>query len=157
MAEHGGYRQPTNPAPVSGPGKLSQRTDGGPAQVNKQAQQKITGMGYGENKDLNEIQAQGTLAAAPGIPSAPISTPSVQVAPPTPLTAPTERPHEPVTAGMPFGPGPGPESLPVTNVKLSGDDRQRATVVLGMLQDTARTQNVSQGTINLIRQLRSEL
>ena len=25
----GGYRQPTNPAPVSGPGMLSQRTDGG--------------------------------------------------------------------------------------------------------------------------------
>lgn len=26
----GGYRRPTNPAPVSGPGELSQRTDGGP-------------------------------------------------------------------------------------------------------------------------------
>lgn len=25
---HGGYRQPTNPSPVSGPGALSQRTDG---------------------------------------------------------------------------------------------------------------------------------
>jgi hypothetical protein len=25
----GGYRQPNNPAPVSGPGALSQRTDGG--------------------------------------------------------------------------------------------------------------------------------
>lgn len=26
----GGYRRPTNPAPASGPGALSQRTDGGP-------------------------------------------------------------------------------------------------------------------------------
>ena len=25
----GGYRQPSNPAPVSGPGALSKRTDGG--------------------------------------------------------------------------------------------------------------------------------
>ena len=29
MADNrGGYQQPTNPAPVSGPGSLSQRTDG---------------------------------------------------------------------------------------------------------------------------------
>lgn len=27
----GGYRQPADPASVSGPGALSQRTDGGPA------------------------------------------------------------------------------------------------------------------------------
>jgi hypothetical protein len=29
-----------------------------------------------------------------------------------PLNAPTRRPNEPVTAGLPMGPGPGPESLP---------------------------------------------
>jgi hypothetical protein len=29
----------------------------------------------------------------------------------TPLTAPTERPGEPITAGMDFGPGPGSEAL----------------------------------------------
>jgi len=29
----------------------------------------------------------------------------------TPLTAPTERPGEPVTAGLPVGPGPGPSGL----------------------------------------------
>ena len=33
MPEHGGKRTPGNPAPVSGPGQLSQRTDGGPQQV----------------------------------------------------------------------------------------------------------------------------
>ncbi len=32
MAEQGGYRAPSSPAPVSGPGALSQRTDGGPTQ-----------------------------------------------------------------------------------------------------------------------------
>lgn len=38
------------------------------------------------------------------------------------LTRPTERPNEPVTAGIPAGPGPGPEALgnvPVSQV--SGD------------------------------------
>ncbi len=29
----------------------------------------------------------------------------------TPLTAPTERPDEPITAGLPFGQGAGPEAL----------------------------------------------
>jgi len=29
----------------------------------------------------------------------------------TPLTAPTERPDEPITAGMDFGAGPGSEAL----------------------------------------------
>jgi hypothetical protein len=29
----------------------------------------------------------------------------------TPLFAPTERPDEPITAGVPIGPGPGPEVL----------------------------------------------
>jgi hypothetical protein len=29
----------------------------------------------------------------------------------TPLTAPTNRPNEPVTAGLPIGPGPGPEAI----------------------------------------------
>lgn len=29
--------------------------------------------------------------------------------PPTSLYAPTQRPGEPITAGMPIGPGPGPE------------------------------------------------
>ena len=32
MAGRGGYQAPTNPAAISGPGALSQRTDGGPTQ-----------------------------------------------------------------------------------------------------------------------------
>jgi hypothetical protein len=34
----------------------------------------------------------------------------------TPLTAPTEFPNEPITSGMSFGAGPGPEVLPATPV-----------------------------------------
>jgi hypothetical protein len=35
--------------------------------------------------------------------------PAMEMGPaPTPLFAPTERPDEPITAGAPFGPGPGP-------------------------------------------------
>jgi hypothetical protein len=157
MAEqHGGYRKPTTPAPVSGPGRLSKRTDGGPADT-KQAQIKVTGMDYGDNKALNEIQSQGALAAAPGVPSAP----AVSMAPmptPTPLTEPTQRPTEPVTAGLPFGPGAGSEALTIPqNPQINQDDKQRAMLVLGVLQDSASKGTATQGTLSLIRQLRSEL
>jgi hypothetical protein len=156
MAERGGYRKPTNPAPVSGPGKLSQRTDGGPLDT-KQNQFEITGMGYGENKELNEVQALAPMSAAPAVPTAPMSIPSTPMSIPTPLTAPTERPTEPVTAGMPFGPGMGSEALIIGNQGVSEDDRQRTLVVLNLLTEAAKKPNATNATLQLVRQLRGEL
>ena len=43
------------------------------------------------------------------------------------LGAPTDRPHEPLTAGMPIGAGPGPEAL--------GHAPQQATTILRTLAD----------------------
>lgn len=95
----GGYREPANPAPVSGPGALSRRTDGGPVQGKKY----IPANGkYGEATALQEIQSGAPMQGNP-IPSTP--TPSIPAMPVTPIDAPTNRPDEPVTAGMPFGPG----------------------------------------------------
>ena len=55
MAERGGYRTPSNPAPVSGPGALSQRTDGGPTQ----GATYISGLPYGEGQQTyaNQVTA----------------------------------------------------------------------------------------------------
>jgi len=106
---HGGPRTPRNPAPVSGPGSLSRRTDGGPAQKLRP----ITGLPYGQNQELNAEQAAAPLAQTPG-PGAAAPSPGSGPAmppPPTPFAAPTERPNEPVTAGAALGPGPGPEAL----------------------------------------------
>jgi len=36
-----------------------------------------------------------------------------------PYTGPTNRPNEPVTAGLPFGPGPGPEALNEQRIPIS--------------------------------------
>jgi hypothetical protein len=152
----GGYRKPTNPAPVSGPGKASRRTDGGPLDM-KQNQVEVTGMGYGENKDLNEIQSLAPMSAAPTVPTAGPIMPSAPVAMPTPLTAPTERPTEPVTAGLPFGPGMGSEALTLPSVGMSEEDRQRGLVVLHLLTESAKKPNATNATLQLIRQLRSEL
>lgn len=100
----GGYQKPNNPAPVSGPGKLSRRTDGGPG--SKQSMREMTGGKYGENKALMEQQQGAPLAGSP-TPNPQVSLSRSTATKPavTGLFAPTQRPEEPVTAGMPFGPG----------------------------------------------------
>ena len=108
MAEQGGYRQPSNPAPVSGPGALSQRTDGGATEgmSKPQPKQDWTGLPYGDNKSVNDQQSAATLAGT-GVPSMP--------APVVPLDAPTQHPDVPVENGLPTGPGAGPEAIPLPN------------------------------------------
>ena len=103
----GGYRKPNNPAPVSGPGALSRRTDGGPVQG---AKEMSAGGKYGERKDLMELQQGAPMQGNP-TPSMPTPTIAAPRQPITNLFAPTERPDEPLTAGAPVGPGrtPTPE------------------------------------------------
>lgn len=102
---HGGYRAPKNPAPVSGPGSLSKRTDGGPTQPVMET----GGFEYGGRQDFEDIQGGAPMSAGPALPPA------------TPLFSPTERPNEPVTSGAPVGAGPGPAAPPVVQSgSLSG-------------------------------------
>lgn len=96
----GGYQQPSNPAPVSGPGELSQRTDGGAIDGMSQPAQEWKGLPYSENKAVNDQQAGASLAGDP--------YPTVNI---TPLGADTQRPDEPVTQGNPFGDGAGTEVM----------------------------------------------
>lgn len=118
MAEgHGGYRRPTNPAPVSGPGAMSQRTDG-------QGAQYMAGGQYGEGQEMMDLQTSAPMskapAAAPPRPSSPGARGAMPAGPGvTPLFAPTQRPDEPITAGAPFGPGPGPASRPQSSNRLA--------------------------------------
>jgi hypothetical protein len=112
MAKQGGYRRPSNPAPVSGPGKLSRRTDGGPSSKSAiQGMREMSGGGkYGERKALEETQAGAPMAGNPVPQSAPVAPTSSAVpsGPVTGLFDPTERPGEPVTAGLSVGPGESP-------------------------------------------------
>lgn len=111
----GGYRKPANPAPVSGPGKLSRRTDTGPTQ----SMQQMSANGvYGERKALAEMQSSAPMQ---GNPTPNIPAPTVSASAPAPtrqpvagLFDPTQRPEEPITAGMPFGDGSNyPTALPI--------------------------------------------
>jgi hypothetical protein len=54
-------------------------------------------------------EAGAQRAAQKAVPMGAPQAPPMQV---TPLSAPTERPNEPITAGNPLGAGPGMESLP---------------------------------------------
>ena len=104
MAEgHGGMRRPSNPAPVSGPGAMSRRTDG-------QGARYMAGGEYGEGQEMMDLQTSAPMSKAPSAPRPRTGRQIVaeEMTPPTPLFAPTERPDEPITAGAPFGPGPGP-------------------------------------------------
>jgi hypothetical protein len=98
MAEgRGGYRKPTNPAMVSGPGAHSQRTDGQPKMDLPNAQ-------YGENADFQAAQSAGPLArqAEAGTPVPPSFIG---------LGEPTQDPGTPVTDGAAYGPGAGMEAI----------------------------------------------
>ena len=94
----GGYRQPSKPAAVSGPGALSARTDGGPGSA-KQPVQRIPGVEYGEQKALTEQQQAAPLASAPTTPSRPMGQPRPQLN--RDVFRPTDVPGEsPLTAGV---------------------------------------------------------
>ena len=114
MAQQGGYRQPANPAPVSGPGALSKRTDGGPIDGLKpstQAPKYMPGLGYGKGGENMANEQSAPLAGTP--------TPDFQAPTAVPLSAPTMRPNEPITSGVDFGPGPGSEAIQIPNMAVS--------------------------------------
>ena len=107
MAEQGGYRAPSNPAAISGPGALSQRTDGGPTQPAKY----ISGMPYGQGQETYSNQVAAPMAGNSMGSSAMGDSGLVQMEMPTELMAATTRPNEAITSGIDSGAGPGSEAL----------------------------------------------
>jgi hypothetical protein len=99
----------SNRAVVSGPGQLSRRTDGGPAQKLRD----LPDAQYGEAATYRDLQKAAPLAQTPQPGRATKTSGSSTGVTPSviPLNAPSVRPDEPVTAGSAYGPGPGPESL----------------------------------------------
>lgn len=114
---HGGSRQPAKPAPVSGPGKYSKRTDGGPAQVLSAP----SNLAYGEKQALLNQQRVQPMAGTTPTPNAPVQ--AQQSVPPgtsaqlpqfagVGLDSPSQRPNEPITSGVNIGPGANSVNLP---------------------------------------------
>lgn len=133
---HGGYRRPTNPAPVSGPGALSQRTDGGPGQP---VQDDLPNAAYGEEKAFREMQQAAPLAESGG----PVDTTGV-----VPINAPSQYPDMPVTAGA-VTPG-GPQ-------EPSENDILRLRTYFGVMKVLASRPEASEATKQLVRQLEARM
>jgi len=146
----GGYRQPGNPAPVSGPGALSRRTDG-PQGGGSQPVRVPSGGAYGDRQNLEQLQQAAPVAASPG---GDVGAPA-----PADLTAglvgfdqPTQQPDVPVTAGADSGAGPGPEALGLPN--QPDDDMRRLIAYLPVFEHLANQPNSSKAARNLVRALK---
>jgi hypothetical protein len=136
----GGYQRPSNPAPVSGPGPLSKRTDGGPGQ----AKQQLPDAAYGEQKDFQSIQGGAPMAGG---------RPPVSV---TGLGEPTQRPGEPVTHGSPSGPGGGPQSVGMARTlsQESDMDARQIASYLPALQRMANQPGVPKSFVRFVKYVR---
>jgi hypothetical protein len=102
----GGPRTPANPAPVSGPGKFSKRTDGGPS--DKTANLVAAGGSYGSRQAL---EAQQSAAPVPAnqppnlVPSGGGEVPAPEGPPPDIFgTGVPQGPPAPIGAGPPMDP-----------------------------------------------------
>ena len=136
---HGGQRTPANPAPVSGPGALSQRTDGGPT---SQPPMVAAGGPYGSRQDMMAIQSGAPMAGGggAGLP---------------PLDAPSARPDEPVTAGVDAGPGIGMAAAGIPTDKQITDDQLRP--LLRSLELVANLPGSNAETRSFVRNLKARL
>ena len=101
-------------AGAAGPGKFSKRTD-----------LPMGSTSYGEGVQTQAIKQGAPLAKTPSV--NPMSRSEQGIAPSqlervTPLYAPTERPSEPITTGIPMGEGPGPEVLGINRIGQKTSD-----------------------------------
>lgn len=83
----------------SGPGKFSTRTDLPPSKE------------YGERKQMQEDISGAETATTRGIADPKIGRPRTALPEVTPLLAPSQRPDEPITAGIDIGDGPDSSAL----------------------------------------------
>jgi len=135
----GGYQKPGHPAAASGPGALSQRTDGGATQAGRD----IPDAKYGEQKNFRAIEGSAPLAGGGSTPP-----------PLTPFDAPSARPDEPVTAGAAAGPGPGPAAAGI-QTDLAAADYQNMKALIPGLELIANQPQANPSTRALLRHLKS--
>jgi hypothetical protein len=105
----------------------------------------VTGMPYGEAQAFVDQQQAAPLAQAQS--PEPLPEPRQM---PTPLSAGTEFPDEPVTAGAGAGDGPGPEALGPSATEVSLTSHRH---YLAGLELMASQPNASPAARNYIRRL----
>lgn len=152
----GGYRKPSKPAPVSGPGALSRRTD-------SQPKRQLPDARYGEQSAYQDAQAVPMAGNALGPPG---SAPSAGMGPSggSPVEVPpfgsgTSRPDEPITAGVDMGAGPGSASLGMLDEKTLEQraDNDQLIKYLPVLEFVANRPGASASIRNIVRSLKASV
>lgn len=152
MAEgRGGYRQPGQAAPVSGPGALSKRTDG-PQGGGSQPVRVPTGGAYGSGEELRNLQQAAPLSESQGgdVPapaSADITAGLIG------FDQPSQQPGTPVTHGADMGAGADLASLNLPTQQ--GDDMKALLKYLPVFEHMANSPTSSKAARNLVRALKS--
>jgi hypothetical protein len=102
---------------VSGPSSYSKRTDVGTPEM------KLGSIAYGEGVETAAIKSGAPLSKTPDAVSEPrYAASSAALTPLTGLFAETERPDEPITAGIDRGEGPGSSALRMNKVTVKLSD-----------------------------------
>jgi len=153
---HGGARTPSSPAPVSGPGALSKRTDGGPAPT-QQPIRVPTGGAYGDATQLQQDQQGAPMGASPGgdqqVPASLLAGLSIPAGPG--FGEATQQPDVPVTDGAAAGPGAGPEAL---GLPVQQDQDMQALIrSLPVLEHMANQVGASAAARNMVRVIKSQV
>lgn len=97
---------------------------------------------------------QQAYQAAQG--AAPMSASGPDLSSVIPFGAPSQRPDEPVTAGLPGGPGAGP-SVPPVAPAVDPDRAKRIQAYLPVLVMLASQDDADPNTRQLVRQIRADL
>jgi hypothetical protein len=144
------------------PGKsYSNRTD---LNSNKQAVTVAPNQTYGEGAAQARAQQAVPLPKAGGLPSlgSGSGSPPAPVPPGPvpgalgPLNRPTERPGEPITAGLPMGPGAGPEALSAPR-DFDAEDLVALKPLMPSLLALADLPGATNATRNFVRRLRGAM
>jgi len=131
-------------AGASGPGKYSKRTDG----------MRLPSKEYGEGVETASIQSAAPMATTQGAAEQQLRKQPVQ---PIGMFEPTQRPEEPVTAGVDVGPGPGSSALMMNQQMDTTEDMDRLRSYLPALEVAAQNPKSSQAFRNYVRTLRAQL
>lgn len=148
---HGGYRKPTNPAPVSGPGAHSQRTDG------QQPVMTLPNAQYGEGQQFQQIQQGASVPQTGALAPSQPATLADLISGVTPLTAPSGQPSRPVTDGAAMGPGAGTSALNLPMQNPNTQDAQYLQKYLPMLMKQANNPDSPPGYRSWVRNVVSNL
>ena len=132
----------------SGPGPFAKRTD-------RQGIKRLPNAAYGEQKEFAEQQRGAPMARSNRAPSG--GGMSNLMSSVIPLSAPTQRPGEPVTAGVDAGPGPGREILGLKSpVDTQLEDLAKIGKYLPLMMQFADSPDSSGTLTALVKYLRSQ-